>query len=169
MLPFRRGFERIMKDVDAPIIPVALDGVWGSIFSFEKGRFSWKVPAAHPLSGHGQLRQTAAAHRHAVRSAAGRAGTHGGGVESTARAACSRCIARSSARRAASASVSRWPMPDTAEVHFRLPALDTHDLPRPAAEETAWEGQEMVGLAPAAVGAGRAGQFRRAADWAKCR
>ncbi|MCX6884276.1 MAG: MFS transporter, partial [Verrucomicrobia bacterium] len=44
MLPFRRGFERIMKGVDAPIIPVALDGVWGSIFSFEKGRFLWKMP-----------------------------------------------------------------------------------------------------------------------------
>jgi acyl-[acyl-carrier-protein]-phospholipid O-acyltransferase/long-chain-fatty-acid--[acyl-carrier-protein] ligase len=48
MLPFRRGFERIMKDVEAPIIPVALDGVWGSIFSFEKGRFVWKWPRRIP-------------------------------------------------------------------------------------------------------------------------
>ncbi|MHB8522656.1 MAG: acyl-[ACP]--phospholipid O-acyltransferase [Limisphaerales bacterium] len=48
MLPFRRGFERIMKDVDAPIIPVGLDGVWGSIFSFEQGRFYWKVPRRFP-------------------------------------------------------------------------------------------------------------------------
>jgi 1-acyl-sn-glycerol-3-phosphate acyltransferase len=48
MLPFRRGFERIMKDVEAPIIPVALDGVWGSIFSFEKGRFFWKLPRRIP-------------------------------------------------------------------------------------------------------------------------
>jgi acyl-[acyl-carrier-protein]-phospholipid O-acyltransferase/long-chain-fatty-acid--[acyl-carrier-protein] ligase len=37
-----------MKDVDAPIIPVALDGVWGSIFSFEKGRFLWKLPRRIP-------------------------------------------------------------------------------------------------------------------------
>jgi acyl-[acyl-carrier-protein]-phospholipid O-acyltransferase/long-chain-fatty-acid--[acyl-carrier-protein] ligase len=44
LLPFRRGFERIMKNVDAPIIPVALNGVWGSIFSFEKGKFIWKWP-----------------------------------------------------------------------------------------------------------------------------
>ena len=44
MLPFRRGLERIMKDVHVPIIPVNLDGVWGSIFSFERGRFLWKVP-----------------------------------------------------------------------------------------------------------------------------
>ena len=48
MLPFQRGFERIMKDVDAPIVPIALDGVWGSIFSFEKGRFLWKFPRHVP-------------------------------------------------------------------------------------------------------------------------
>ncbi|HEV8384876.1 MAG TPA: MFS transporter, partial [Candidatus Acidoferrales bacterium] len=48
MLPFRRGFERIMKDVDAPVIPVHLDGVWGSIFSFEGRRFLWKIPRALP-------------------------------------------------------------------------------------------------------------------------
>src|SRR5260370_18408063 len=48
MLPFRRGMERIMKNVDAPIIPVHLDGVWGSIFSFERGRFVWKIPREVP-------------------------------------------------------------------------------------------------------------------------
>jgi acyl-[acyl-carrier-protein]-phospholipid O-acyltransferase/long-chain-fatty-acid--[acyl-carrier-protein] ligase len=48
MLPFRRGFERIMQDVDAPIVPVHLDGVWGSIFSFEAGRFLWKWPRRIP-------------------------------------------------------------------------------------------------------------------------
>jgi acyl-[acyl-carrier-protein]-phospholipid O-acyltransferase / long-chain-fatty-acid--[acyl-carrier-protein] ligase len=41
---FQRGFERIMKNVDAPIVPVALTGVWGSIFSFERGKFFWKRP-----------------------------------------------------------------------------------------------------------------------------
>jgi len=48
LLPFRRGFERIMKGLDAPIIPICLDGVWGSIFSFEKGRFLWKMPRYFP-------------------------------------------------------------------------------------------------------------------------
>jgi acyl-[acyl-carrier-protein]-phospholipid O-acyltransferase / long-chain-fatty-acid--[acyl-carrier-protein] ligase len=48
LLPFHRGMERIMKDVDAPIVPVALDGVWGSIFSFEKRRFVWKWPRRIP-------------------------------------------------------------------------------------------------------------------------
>ena len=48
MMPFRRGFERIMKDVDAPIIPVGLDGVWGSIFSFSDHKFLWKWPRRFP-------------------------------------------------------------------------------------------------------------------------
>jgi 1-acyl-sn-glycerol-3-phosphate acyltransferase len=48
LLPFRRGFERIMRDVEAPIIPVGIDGVWGSIFSFHKGRFLWKLPRRLP-------------------------------------------------------------------------------------------------------------------------
>jgi acyl-[acyl-carrier-protein]-phospholipid O-acyltransferase/long-chain-fatty-acid--[acyl-carrier-protein] ligase len=48
LLPFRRGLEKIMQDVEAPIVPVALDGVWGSIFSFEKRRFLWKWPRHIP-------------------------------------------------------------------------------------------------------------------------
>jgi acyl-[acyl-carrier-protein]-phospholipid O-acyltransferase/long-chain-fatty-acid--[acyl-carrier-protein] ligase len=48
LLPFRRGLERIMKGVDVPIIPVNLDGVWGSIFSFAQGRFLWKIPRRIP-------------------------------------------------------------------------------------------------------------------------
>ena len=48
MLPFRRGMERVMKGVDVPIIPVNLDGVWGSIFSFAGGRFLWKLPRHLP-------------------------------------------------------------------------------------------------------------------------
>jgi len=48
MLPFRRGMERIMKNVDAPIVPVNIDGTWGSIFSFSGGRFLWKWPRKLP-------------------------------------------------------------------------------------------------------------------------
>src|SRR4029077_18420155 len=48
MLPFRRGMERIIKGVDVPIIPVNLDGVWGSIFSFAGGKFLWKFPRRIP-------------------------------------------------------------------------------------------------------------------------
>src|SRR5437016_9761999 len=48
MMPFRRGMERVIKGVDVPIIPVNLDGVWGSIFSFAGGRFLWKLPRHLP-------------------------------------------------------------------------------------------------------------------------
>jgi acyl-[acyl-carrier-protein]-phospholipid O-acyltransferase / long-chain-fatty-acid--[acyl-carrier-protein] ligase len=48
MLPFRRGMERIVKGLDAPIIPVNLDGVWGSLFSFDRGPFLWKRPRSIP-------------------------------------------------------------------------------------------------------------------------
>ena len=48
LLPFRRGMERIIKGVDVPIVPVNLDGVWGSIFSFAGGRFLWKFPRHLP-------------------------------------------------------------------------------------------------------------------------
>jgi acyl-[acyl-carrier-protein]-phospholipid O-acyltransferase / long-chain-fatty-acid--[acyl-carrier-protein] ligase len=44
LLKFRRGFERIAAGLDCPIIPVYLDGVWGSIFSYERGRFVFKMP-----------------------------------------------------------------------------------------------------------------------------
>ncbi|MBC9866463.1 MAG: MFS transporter [Opitutae bacterium] len=48
LLPFRRGFVRIMRDLDNPIIPVNLGGVWGSIFSYERGRAVWKMPKRIP-------------------------------------------------------------------------------------------------------------------------
>jgi acyl-[acyl-carrier-protein]-phospholipid O-acyltransferase / long-chain-fatty-acid--[acyl-carrier-protein] ligase len=48
MLPFRRGLERIVKGLEIPIIPVNLGGVWGSIFSFERGKFLWKFPRRIP-------------------------------------------------------------------------------------------------------------------------
>ncbi len=48
LLPFRRGFERIVKGRAVPVIPVHLDRVWGSIFSFNRGRFLWKLPERLP-------------------------------------------------------------------------------------------------------------------------
>ena len=45
---FRRGLERIARESGAPIIPLALDGIWGSIFSFKGGRFFWKMPRRIP-------------------------------------------------------------------------------------------------------------------------
>jgi acyl-[acyl-carrier-protein]-phospholipid O-acyltransferase/long-chain-fatty-acid--[acyl-carrier-protein] ligase len=48
LLPFHRGFEQIVKKSPAPIIPVCLDHVWGSIFSYQGGRFFHKWPQKLP-------------------------------------------------------------------------------------------------------------------------
>ena len=48
MLPFKRGMEKIIEGLDVPVIPVHLDRMWGSIFSFEGGRFFWKWPKRIP-------------------------------------------------------------------------------------------------------------------------
>ena len=48
LLPFKRGFERIIEGLEIPVIPVHLDRLWGSIFSFQGGRFLWKWPKQLP-------------------------------------------------------------------------------------------------------------------------
>ena len=48
LLPFRRGLEKMVSGLDVPIIPVYLDRVWGSVFSFKGRRFFWKWPARIP-------------------------------------------------------------------------------------------------------------------------
>jgi acyl-[acyl-carrier-protein]-phospholipid O-acyltransferase/long-chain-fatty-acid--[acyl-carrier-protein] ligase len=48
VLGFKRGLEVILKDLDVPIVPVHLEGVWGSIFSFQDKKFIWKWPRRIP-------------------------------------------------------------------------------------------------------------------------
>ncbi len=48
MLRFNKGLERIIRHTDCPIIPVHLDRVWGSIFSYERGKYFYKSPRALP-------------------------------------------------------------------------------------------------------------------------
>jgi acyl-[acyl-carrier-protein]-phospholipid O-acyltransferase/long-chain-fatty-acid--[acyl-carrier-protein] ligase len=45
---FKPGVLEIQRGTGAPIIPVYLDELWGSIFSFRGGKFFWKWPTAHP-------------------------------------------------------------------------------------------------------------------------
>lgn len=45
---FERGMLKILKGTDAPVVPVCLDELWGSIFSYERGRFIWKKPKYWP-------------------------------------------------------------------------------------------------------------------------
>lgn len=48
MKDFKRGLEYIMRDVDAPIVPMHLGGLWGSIFSYSGNRFFTKLPKRFP-------------------------------------------------------------------------------------------------------------------------
>ena len=45
---FHRGMMRIVDGLDAPIVPIYLDELWGSIFSHERGRVLWKMPRRWP-------------------------------------------------------------------------------------------------------------------------
>ena len=45
---FQPGFLSTIKGTDAPVVPVHLGGLWGSIFSFERGKFFWKLPRRWP-------------------------------------------------------------------------------------------------------------------------
>jgi len=51
LLRFRRGLERIAAGNTAPIVPVLLDGVWGSIFSYRGNRplFRWPRRVLAPV------------------------------------------------------------------------------------------------------------------------
>ena len=46
---FRAGMEHIARGLDIPIIPTHIDRMWGSIFSFERGKFIWKKPRMRRL------------------------------------------------------------------------------------------------------------------------
>ncbi|HEV8060738.1 MAG TPA: AMP-binding protein [Gemmataceae bacterium] len=48
LLPFHRGMEQILKRCPVPVVPVCLDHVWGSIFSFKGGKFFGKWPQMLP-------------------------------------------------------------------------------------------------------------------------
>jgi acyl-[acyl-carrier-protein]-phospholipid O-acyltransferase/long-chain-fatty-acid--[acyl-carrier-protein] ligase len=48
MLRFHRGFEQIVKHAPVPIVPVCLDHMWGSVFSYRGGKVLWKAPLRLP-------------------------------------------------------------------------------------------------------------------------
>lgn len=41
---FKPGIQKITKETDAPIIPMWMEGMWGSLFSFSEGKFFFKRP-----------------------------------------------------------------------------------------------------------------------------
>ena len=44
-----RGYELIARKARVPVMPVWLENVWGSIFSYYGGQFFWKLPRVVPL------------------------------------------------------------------------------------------------------------------------
>src|SRR5437762_5430308 len=48
LLRLQRGYELIARHAKAPVVPVWLDQLWGSIFSFQGGRFFTKFPKRIP-------------------------------------------------------------------------------------------------------------------------
>src|SRR5205823_2419946 len=48
LLRLHRGYELIARGAAAPVVPVWLDQLWGSVFSFQGGRYFFKVPQAFP-------------------------------------------------------------------------------------------------------------------------
>ena len=71
LLPFKRGLEKIVDGLDVPVIPVHLDRLWGSIFSFERGKFLLEMAEANAVSGDGFVRapMPASSSAHDVRQA----------------------------------------------------------------------------------------------------
>ncbi len=48
LLRLKRGFEVIARAADAPVVPVWLDRLWGSIFSYHGGKYFRKIPRQVP-------------------------------------------------------------------------------------------------------------------------
>src|SRR6266536_2065873 len=48
LLRLRRGYQLITHHAKAPVVPAWLDQLWGSIFSFQGGRFFTKLPKKVP-------------------------------------------------------------------------------------------------------------------------
>lgn len=44
LMKLERGFEVIARKAGVPVVPAAVDGLWGSLFSFAGGRYLWKRP-----------------------------------------------------------------------------------------------------------------------------
>jgi acyl-[acyl-carrier-protein]-phospholipid O-acyltransferase/long-chain-fatty-acid--[acyl-carrier-protein] ligase len=50
LMAIRRGFELLARRANVPVIPAAIDGLWGSVFSFSENRYLWKSPRLTPTA-----------------------------------------------------------------------------------------------------------------------
>jgi acyl-[acyl-carrier-protein]-phospholipid O-acyltransferase/long-chain-fatty-acid--[acyl-carrier-protein] ligase len=49
MQKLNRGYELIARKARVPVMPIWLENVWGSVFSYYGGHFFWKLPRVVPL------------------------------------------------------------------------------------------------------------------------
>ena len=143
LLPFRRGFERIMKGVDAPIVPVNLDGVWGSIFSFERGRFLWKMPRSipYPVTVSFGKPMPATATPFEVREAVQQLQTEAYSHHKSRMRTLHRSFIRTAHR-----SPFRFAMGDKRRPRMKWGGALLSSIFLARRLRSAWEGQEMVGI-----------------------
>jgi acyl-[acyl-carrier-protein]-phospholipid O-acyltransferase/long-chain-fatty-acid--[acyl-carrier-protein] ligase len=48
LMEIKKGFEVIARSAGAPVIAAAVDGLWGSVFSFAGNKYLWKSPRLTP-------------------------------------------------------------------------------------------------------------------------
>jgi len=48
LMEIRKGFEVMARQAGVPVVPAALDGLWGSVFSFAGNKYLWKSPRLMP-------------------------------------------------------------------------------------------------------------------------
>ena len=48
LMQLKKGFEVMARRANVPVIPAAIDGLWGSVFSFSGHKYLWKSPRLMP-------------------------------------------------------------------------------------------------------------------------
>lgn len=48
LMEIKKGFETIARTANVPVVAAAIDGLWGSIFSFAGNKYLWKSPRLMP-------------------------------------------------------------------------------------------------------------------------
>src|SRR5436853_254827 len=48
LMEIKPGFEFMARQASAPVMAAAIDGLWGSIFSFAGNKYLWKSPRLMP-------------------------------------------------------------------------------------------------------------------------
>ncbi|HWA87787.1 MAG TPA: AMP-binding protein [Opitutus sp.] len=50
LMRIMRGFEVMARHANVPVVPAAIDGLWGSVFSFAGNKYLWKSPRLMPTA-----------------------------------------------------------------------------------------------------------------------